>query len=506
MNVNKNLAIIVLFFFVLYSLPQLMRPIFYTDNMIGLTSYYHVRMAETLGSGQFYDSLSFGGRPYTYPPLFHLILAFMLPLKTFLLPLCGAIGIILCYYLARELGHTDNEAILSCIVLGFIPGYLYISSHINPRLVALLFLVGSYYFLLRTKKDKNAVYFSAILYALTLLTHTLIAIAGLIFAIFIFRDNRKEMLKIYAVAGILSAFAWYFQMYFFNGMPIFDMNFYGVFVELYSGIQYFIFESATVSDSIGAITILLAVFAVFKLRGKNIVFLRDWLLLGVILALFVGNRMNEELLFPIALLAGKTLSNWGVFCNNLYLSNVYKNDNFWRGVFFLYTILIGTLAAGALMYFPPSPQEYSAMTWIGNNTPQNAVIMGYWEEGHWITGIADRKDVIDAYAEYAPQLEQRYEGMLSVIEGSDVNQSLAVLQKYNVSYIYFSADKRYTSGNGNNFIFDSEFCNGFAYQTRYPYFQLVYSDGPVYVFKVDYSGKAAPTNICAIPPLSPDRN
>ncbi|HDD72669.1 MAG TPA: hypothetical protein ENG00_01095 [Candidatus Aenigmarchaeota archaeon] len=45
--------------------------------IVGFPTFYHRRIAEEIISGNFdwYDDLSFGGRPYTYPPLFSFSLA-----------------------------------------------------------------------------------------------------------------------------------------------------------------------------------------------------------------------------------------------------------------------------------------------------------------------------------------------------------------------------------------------------------------------------------------------
>jgi uncharacterized membrane protein len=111
--------------------------------------------------------------------------------------------------------------------------------------------------------------------------------------------------------------------------------------------------------------------------------------------------------------------------------------------------------------------------------------MAYWDDGHWITGIANRTDVIDAYAEYAPQLDDRYKDMSTIMEGADLNKSLTALKKYGVSYIYFP-------------VINRNYCTGLAYQSRYPYFEVVYAKDNKYVFRVDYSGNSTPTDLCEL--------
>ena len=483
---NKKLfVIILLLFFLFFATPQQLRFKIYSNSTIGTTPYYHIRMAEMIQQDKFYDTLSLGGRPYTYPPLFHLTLATFFKAKYFINPFFGAMGLLLMFFFARELGYSETESIASAVVLGLIPGYAYLSLHLNPRLPALVFLVASYYFMLKYKKDKvNSKYLVVIFYALTALTHTLIAFVGLVFGLVLFREEVKKYLKFYSVGALLAMLSWYLPLYLTYGVTKLGLNFYNVFMELRSGVQYFIAESGVVADSVGIFALFLAFYAIFRFRNKSTIFLRDWFFLAVITSLIIGNRINEFLWFPIALLIASLFPHWEEVTEKLYLKQLYDNPTFWLALFFAYLTFLGTSTILLASTAPPSIDTYNSMLWMKQNTPQDAIIMGYWEDGHWITGIAKRKDVIDAYAEYAPDIDDRYKAMQVVFDGSDLKKTISTLKQYNVSYVYFP-------------MFNTKYCTGFAYKTRYPYFKLVHQEGMKFVYKIDYSGHSNPFDLCA---------
>ncbi len=78
---------------------------------------------------------------------------------------------------------------------------------------------------------------------------------------------------------------------------------------------------------------------------------------------------------------------------------------------------------------------YNAMQWIKNNTPADAIITYWWDQGHWITGIAER----GAYADGAHcpptsckpyPLDIRIVDIGKVFTTGDENLAIQILSKY----------------------------------------------------------------------------
>ncbi len=78
---------------------------------------------------------------------------------------------------------------------------------------------------------------------------------------------------------------------------------------------------------------------------------------------------------------------------------------------------------------------YNAMIWIKNNTPQDSIVTYWWDQGHWITGIAER----GAYADGAHcpptsckpyPLNTRIVDVGKVLTTNDEKLAISILSKY----------------------------------------------------------------------------
>ncbi|MBI3412765.1 MAG: hypothetical protein HY051_01640 [Candidatus Aenigmarchaeota archaeon] len=78
---------------------------------------------------------------------------------------------------------------------------------------------------------------------------------------------------------------------------------------------------------------------------------------------------------------------------------------------------------------------YDAMMWIKNNTPQDSIVVYWWDQGHWITGIAER----GAYADGAHcpltsckpyPLNTRIVDVGKVLTTNDESLAIQILSKY----------------------------------------------------------------------------
>ncbi len=476
---NKKLIILFIFFFIFFSAPQLLRMYFYDDTLIGTTTYYHTRMAEIVSSGSNFDPLSFGGRTYTYPPGYHIFLSFIPNIIYFINPLLGAFGIMIAYYFGKQFKLSETSSLFSAAVLGLIPGYVYLSSHINPRLPALLLLMLSFLFVLRSKKEKKYTYLASLTMPAVMLIHPLVGGVGIFFLITLFRKDLKKI-ALPVFVSLLVFMTWFIPLTMEMGSPV-PSSFYDVYVELKTGPQYFIFENGLVSDSVPLLVLLMASYAFFRLKENT--FLREWALIALILPLLIGNRINEQLLFPIALLAGDVfIKHWKHMWE--YFHATFIPVRTWKAIFVIYISLAGIISAGSLLMFPPTPQHYDAMLWLNENTDENSVIMANWFYGHWITSIAERKNVMDAYAEYAPNINERYLDSKKIIYGSDIEKTISLMKKYDISYIFYTKHDSIV------------YCSGFEYLTRTGYFEKEYETGDTYIYKINYNGNSIPNPIC----------
>ncbi len=116
----------------------------------------------------------------------------------------------------------------------------------------------------------------------------------------------------------------------------------------------------------------------------------------------------------------------------------YKSINLKRTFVIISAIfLIGAIAAGTFFVMskvPPIHEEknwQNAMFWVYDNTPTDAKIFNWWDQGHWIAYFSERKISTDNTNSDAKATSDF--GLFMISE--DINQSKQILKKYDSDYI-----------------------------------------------------------------------
>jgi dolichyl-diphosphooligosaccharide---protein glycosyltransferase len=104
---------------------------------------------------------------------------------------------------------------------------------------------------------------------------------------------------------------------------------------------------------------------------------------------------------------------------------------------------------------PPTNDWLDALEWIKLNTPENAIIAGWWDYGYWITTMSERTTLIDN----STLIDSRIKNMAKILMGTP-NDSWNMLKETNADYIlvFLSAqkindnleDKLYVLGGGGD--------------------------------------------------------
>ena len=151
----------------------------------------------------------------------------------------------------------------------------------------------------------------------------------------------------------------------------------------------------TVVDILLFLTFIsLAIFGLWQSSRHNTLdasFLLTLFGLGV-LTTFRGIRFTE---FSSALILIVIAAGWG------YLINWTAKDKFLRPFAFGLGLLVVVIAAGLSLQLAPQlgpdvdPNWDSAWTWIQQNTPETSLIGTWWDPGHMIAGIAERRNIAD---------------------------------------------------------------------------------------------------------------
>jgi hypothetical protein len=444
MTQRKEIILIAAIAFLVSASPLLARwYVFGMPGIIGTTPFYHQRISGYMAAGNFswYDPLSFGGRPYTYPPFFSIILAgfaviFSLEVGGLvMMGLMGAAAAVLCFLLAKELiglsgkkvnrrpkasgdafkhGFTFSRKSAYTAILLSSPGFIYLFAHLSTRTPPIVLGLLGIYLVLK----KKPWWMISLTLALALVLHPE---TGLMFSFLalIADKNYLKNLRFVLLAVLLSGI-FYVPYYLPYGIP--QLN---AIHEDYAARDYGmeslnlpIFSWETGKGSVTLLALALSFVGFYYTKNS---FLREWFILAVALAL-ISARFFLYIALPISFLAAA-----GLYA---VMQRYKRYGRYILPGFVAYSLLIGAWFILDFGSSYPVKNQIDAFTWIRENTPENATVISDWAHGHWITGIAYHKSFVDGYAEYAPQADQRMEDLRLFF------QNCTVPEGYGIQYAY----------------------------------------------------------------------
>jgi hypothetical protein len=389
-NYQKKILLFIITFLIFTS-PHIIRWFYYENpSIIGFPTHFHLRIAQDILDGNFnnYDNLSFEGRQYTYPPLFVYLLAAAglfgsLKITTMLLmALIGAVSIILLYKLIEE--FCGERKIFFAFIL-FTPGIIYLFSHLSSRSPPIMLGLAAIYLF------RKYPLVAMVLLGLSFWFHPETGIIFLLSLVIL----RHVPLKFIAIPFIIAG------LYFVPFIATHGLPEYNLLHEEYREMRYSL-ETPSINSYIWelgengyfSIPIILLMFGGLGagkfLRNKRLML---WLLVIFALTL-VAERLIIYLIFPVLFIA---CSGWNKIHRHKLLTIIL----------IIYIVAIGAWRIDAFARAYPEQHQYNAMVWIKQNTPEDALVFSDWIWGHWISGIAQRANYIDGYAEYAPDVNER---------------------------------------------------------------------------------------------------
>jgi Dolichyl-phosphate-mannose-protein mannosyltransferase len=421
---RKKIAIIFIAAFVLFMAVPLMRwLVFDNESIIGFPTYMHQRIAEDMLSGKFnwFDNLSYGGRPYTYQPFFSMGVAFfglVMPIEAagiVFVALFGAIAILSIYLIAEKM--FPQKSYISALVLALTPVTIYMFSHLSTRSPPIALSLLALYLLLYGGSRRYI--YSGLLLGAAALIHVEVAIVfGIIFLFLSYKD--KKIFRTLIIAAVIAAI-WFVPFLLTNGFPEYNSLY-----ESYREMRYSL-ESPTLENYLfeiyqwGHLTVIFSVLAIIGFVKTKNNFLRAWALFSFILTL-IAERFFMYLAFPLSLLSLTAI---------LWLLNEKKHIGKFIVILALaYIIFFGAVKVELFSQDSPTKEQYNAFLFIKNVSDESDTILTDWSWGHWVSGIAKRKNFMDGYAEYAPEASQRMEMLKKFYETCEIPEG------YGIKYIY----------------------------------------------------------------------
>jgi hypothetical protein len=181
-----------------------------------------------------------GNDPYWYPPLFHIITAFIYKLTgvlTLTPLLAGSLSLIVFYYLAKK--FYPQTLPYSLILLTFLPFHAYMSGIGYTTILLFLWATIGYYYYLKYLQTKYNTYllFTILACTASALTHYHgLLLTAIILTHFFFQKPKQAITSLIAILILISP--WYVRNYIIFGNPIWPLFFEGNYVHGKTGGGY----------------------------------------------------------------------------------------------------------------------------------------------------------------------------------------------------------------------------------------------------------------------------
>jgi hypothetical protein len=418
-------------------------------TIVGLDSYLHrdiaMRVLET-GSLLSYDPGSLLGiKAYSYPPGFHVLLAsFMLflppNLASQVLPaLLGGLTVVVVYFITMEIFDDEKISLFSAFFLATAPNHVFRTAAVLPEALGVFFFSLSLLAIIRYTKTQDIKYalFTGFILILYLLSHRgwfILFLSVTILVLVLYGDILKSKRNLIALA-FLSAISY----------PIIK----NLFFEMLLRIPRVPVNALGYPKWVGIIQLALGVLGMILLAG-NKDRLKIFLIVWGIFLLGVGSisfRFRDPYgAIPMSMLAGYALVTF-------VLPNLPKSGRMPKIA--LVSILLISTFQGAhaslnLLEFP-KVEEVEVFYWLKDNSPEDSIVLTWKEEGYYIIGIAERKDIVtwkkiyQGFFEEPPAVadaKQSYIDVATIFRSTNRERALSLIDFYSIDYVYIDRRMR----------------------------------------------------------------
>ena len=433
---------------------------FSTGNFSSDESYFILRQVEHIthnGIPLYADSLSHAGRTFLFNPLFMYVLAFFnifLPLNIVakVLPNIFITSIVFIIYgLVIQATNNENIALLGAVISPFIP--IFFVSTLNDisvfSLIIPLIFLSLYYFVNIKHNKRNGIKAALTIGAIALLhpTSLIFILAFILYYIFIKVEGLKttsaenEVMIFSTLFILFSQFLIFRQALLQHGLSLLTLNAPPQLIQNY--FQEFTLLQATFQ--IGIIPLLYGIYVIYRYLFRE----RHTTIYLIIAFVFATGILLWFKLIPIAsglMILGSILlllfaQRFKLLMDYIQRTKFAKWESYIIvAIFFsfLITSILPAIALGArtetLAY---SNDEIDAFTWL-QNTPEGSTILSQVDDGHLITYLGKRKNVMDTNFLLISNAQQRLEDIERVYTTFSQTEAFTITSKYNVNYIVFS--------------------------------------------------------------------
>ncbi len=420
-------------------------------------SYFHIRHIENIketGLPAYDDPLSYGGGTFFFSPVFHYIVAFF----SFIIPL-GIIGkvlpnlfyalvIPLTYYISREITGDKKTSLVVPVMVAFMPVLWSNIFTLNPLSVAIPLVFLAFYFLIQKNGKRNINMFLLLAIIAALISPVTIVIVPALWLYILFLKiekirERKPLVEVtifLTFLVLLVQFLLYKNAILVNGLRVIWQNIPNSILSNY-------FADIGILDVIANVGMLAFLFGLYEIYIFSFEKKEKTPSLFISLVIIVGIFLWAKL---VPLQSGMILLGTAISIISIpaikNFADYFKKTKFKYFKYITLAIIIlflVTSIAPAVYYLDvsrkemPSNNEISAMLWLKENASERSTVVGSVKDGHLITAVAGRKNVIDSNFLMKQDAKERLEDVSSIYQTKYETSALGLLDKYNAKYIFF---------------------------------------------------------------------
>lgn len=462
---------------------------FHIDHFNTDAAYFQYKHIESIIRDKallFYDPLSYGGRYVLYPPLFHIVLALLSFGSVFMLKLIPEIfislNVIIVYLIAKDISGNKYTSLFSALLASFYP--ILFSETLNNlsiyTLVIPLLLLMIYSMLNLDNKNYLWIFIicsfllplihpSALVFVVTIFLYFLLLAGGAITP----TKLKKEAAVFSILLIVLIEFIIYKKAFLDYGLNVLWQN-------VPSNILADIFRKLVPIDlalGVGILPLILGclgIYISFMKEKKKIDYMFAAFSIAILLLIVLRFlTLSIGLMFlglVLCIFTSSALSFLYGYINKLKFESINYFFTILLIIIFVFSSLVPSFVA-AKESSNIGDLKVKEVKWIDLNTKPDDVILGNVEEGNLISGIGNRKNVIDNSFLLAPDPLGRNRDIEIIY--TTVSEAIAtgLIKKYSIKVIYLSDQTR-----------DIYKIDGLKYAESSPCFDKL-RNGRYYVFK-----------------------
>ncbi len=458
-------------------------------------AYFNLREIENIkqtGAPFFYDSLSFGGRPITFMPLFHYIVAFFALfmdawIAAKIIPnIMACTFIFIMYFIAKHITRNRDAAIFTAFVSAFIPIYFHKTlNNISEFSLVIPLLFLTFYFFLRINDDnKYIIYFVVSLFFLTLAHQTvIILILGLLIYLLFVKLEKLEESKVELEIILFSIFlsVWLTFLVFKQALLAHGPNV--IWQNIPPEILSEYFKNINILEAvylIGVIPFALGIYIIYKTifqeKKRHIYVLMGFSMAVAALLWLKLIQLEIGLIYLGAVLTLLFSQYYVAFFSVVEKSHMSKAKNIFVALFILIFVLTSIYPSVSYgiqeIEKAPSQKEIESLKIITEESQPHEIIISIPEEGQLVSYVSGRKNMIDTNFILVADARHRYLDMNTIYTSPYSVEAIQLLNKYDIKYILLSPSSRRKFGM-NDLKYAEKEC-----------FTPVYSDENIKIYKL----------------------